>query len=199
MSEVLVKFETIVTAEDGRGFAPRACGRLRHDGLYEGWIEFVPIESGRAVIRSPRETLQPNRPDLLYWAGGLTQTYLDGALRRALQPRRLGVQPDHWEKPAFDAPATTGASRRSAAAAAGRARAVLNPYEVYQQGEDVLVQELRAFDAPRLRDIVRTYEFASDDAAQRASAEELTRMIISGVRAPRRSSMTSEEESRSSP
>ena len=83
MSEVLIKFDTAVTADDGRAFKPRACGRLRDDGLYEGWIEFVPVLADAEVepIRTSGETVQPNRADLLYWAAGLTQTYLDGALR----------------------------------------------------------------------------------------------------------------------
>jgi hypothetical protein len=35
-------------------------------------------------MRTPRETEQPNREDLAYWATGLTQVYLEGALTRAL-------------------------------------------------------------------------------------------------------------------
>jgi hypothetical protein len=36
------------------------------------------------VIQTTRETTQPNRQDLDYWATGLTVGFLDGALDRAL-------------------------------------------------------------------------------------------------------------------
>ena len=38
------------------------------------------------AVRSGRETTQPNLTDLEYWAQGLTPVYLEGALRRALEP-----------------------------------------------------------------------------------------------------------------
>jgi hypothetical protein len=55
------------------------------DGLWEGWIEFIPTDGG-APLRSRRETTQPNRDDAVYWATGLTPVYLEGALERALRP-----------------------------------------------------------------------------------------------------------------
>jgi hypothetical protein len=61
---------------------------------------------------------------------------------------------------------------------------VLNPFEVYQQGESILRGQLNALDAPRLRDIVRGYALTADDTASlmRLSAAELTDMIIVAVR-----------------
>jgi hypothetical protein len=53
--------------------------------MWEGWIEFEPSDGG-AAIRTPRETTQPNLKDLEYWATGLTEAYLEGALVRALDP-----------------------------------------------------------------------------------------------------------------
>jgi len=188
MAEVLIEFDTVVTAGDGRGFRPRACARLRDDGLYEGWIEFLPTMPQAEAVRTPRETLQPNRADVLYWASGLTQTYLDGALRRALPEKPVERVAERQVRPIFHRPA----SPRSAEIATRPPRAVLNPYEVYQQGENILVQELSALDAPHLYDIVRAYGFASPAEAQGASAEALTRMIVSGVRTPRAPAADSE-------
>jgi hypothetical protein len=85
MAEVLVKFEGTVTGIDERAYEARACGRERTDGLWEGWLEFVPND-GTAALRTGRETTQPNRDDLVYWATGLTAGYLDGALLRTLRP-----------------------------------------------------------------------------------------------------------------
>ena len=88
MSEVLVEFDASFVAPDGTRWTPRACGGVADDGLWEGWIEFASAD-GTAHARTGRETEQPNREDLAYWATGLTQVYLEGALRRAIEsPRR---------------------------------------------------------------------------------------------------------------
>jgi hypothetical protein len=64
------------------GYAVRVRGRAREDGRWEGWLEFEPGRGGRA-LRTPRETTQPNRDALRYWATGLEPIYLEGALARA--------------------------------------------------------------------------------------------------------------------
>jgi hypothetical protein len=48
---------------------------------WEGWIEFV-TELGQRVV-TDRETTQPNREAVAYWATGLEPIYLEGALQRA--------------------------------------------------------------------------------------------------------------------
>lgn len=83
MAEVLIDFDATIVAPDGRRWTPRACGGVADDGLWEGWIEFAATD-GADRVRTPRETEQPNRQDLAYWATGLTEVYLEGALRRAL-------------------------------------------------------------------------------------------------------------------
>jgi hypothetical protein len=97
---VLVQFENAVTADDGKAYIARVCGRRAAENMWEGWIEFD--RTGGSVLRTPRETTQPNRPDLEYWASGLTEAYLEGALERALssespdpRPRRPGDQPTY--------------------------------------------------------------------------------------------------------
>jgi hypothetical protein len=180
MTEVLVEFDTILRDEKGTGWAPRACTRIADDGLWEGWIEFIPTNSSTEPVRTGRETEQPSRETVLYWAEGLTQVYLDGALRRALSPVPILTRPEVPAKPAFDSPRD---SNPRAVAGTGR-HAVLNPYNVYQQGEDILVSELRALATPRLRDIVVAYQFATAAEADGASDSALTAMILAGVRQP---------------
>ncbi len=80
--DVLIRFDGPITGLDGKRYHAQVCGQLADDGLWEGWIEFEPAEGGD-WFRSPRETEQPNRGDLAYWATGLTHTYLQGALERA--------------------------------------------------------------------------------------------------------------------
>jgi hypothetical protein len=82
MSAVLLQFAEPVISPDRTPYRAEVYGAVMSDGLWEGWIEFIPIAGG-ARLRSPRETTQPNRVDTLYWASGLTPTYLEGALDRA--------------------------------------------------------------------------------------------------------------------
>lgn len=64
---------------------------------WHGWIEFVPLADG-VLLRTPRETTQPNWKCVAYWAGGLTPVYLEGAYRRAIgagPSRRHARSGDH--------------------------------------------------------------------------------------------------------
>lgn len=102
---VLLQFENAVTGEDGQGYIARVCGRQAADNMWEGWIEFDP-GGGAPVLRTPRETTQPNQPDLEYWATGLTEAYLQGALERAMHPAGPDLRPRTLDaKPTYDGPA----------------------------------------------------------------------------------------------
>jgi hypothetical protein len=82
MAEVFVRFTEPITSRDGMPYYPCVCGRKDSIGRWEAWIEFEPVHGGQ-TLRSARETVQPNRTDVSYWAGGLTRVYLQGALDRA--------------------------------------------------------------------------------------------------------------------
>jgi hypothetical protein len=83
MAEVLIEFPGLVESDDGVVYRARAAAAPMDDSLWEGWIEFIPVEGG-GPVRSPRETTQPNLRDAAYWATGLSPVYLQGALERAL-------------------------------------------------------------------------------------------------------------------
>jgi hypothetical protein len=86
--ETLKNFDAVVRGEDGRVWFARAVGGQRADGMWEGFVEF----ERELVLRTERETTQPNRQDLLYWATGLEPVYLEGALARAYPvSRELGT------------------------------------------------------------------------------------------------------------
>jgi len=105
MAEVLVVFDPPMSDKEGRTYVARICGRETSDRLWEGWIEFTP-QAGGATLRTPRETQQPNRADLEYWAGGLTLTYLEGALVRARRPETPDLRPRTVDAhPTYDEPA----------------------------------------------------------------------------------------------
>ena len=182
MAEVLTEFETTIRDETGREYLARACGRECPDGHWEGWLEFVPLDGG-VVVPSARETTQPNRVDTEYWATGLTPIYLEGALRRALAPVEV-VERAIDVRPAYDEPATHRRVVSVSGARAIRARPVLNPFQVYEQGEDILRGQLAALDGPRLRDIIRGYSLAKGDTTElmRVSEAELTDIIVTAAR-----------------
>lgn len=176
---VVTEFTDTVAGTDGRAFTARACGRAREDGLWEGWIEFTPTDGGEP-LRTRRETTQPGLDDLRYWAGGLSDIYLSGALVRALTPpvRRDPLAP---APPAFDGPAPELAS----GAAEVRPRAILDPFAVHEQGEDILRRELGALDAGHLVNIVRAYGLSDEPVStlDRLGAASLAHLIVDAVRA----------------
>ena len=192
MAEVFVEFDTVIPGPGGTGWMPRACGRVDENGLWEGWIEFVPDRAGAEAMRTQRETEQPNRDDLMYWAQGLTHVYLEDALVRALAPTPIRTSNVVASKPRFDGPASHREPRSSGATS----HAVLNPFDVYQQGEDVLVRQLSALQAARLREIVVEYGLASAGWAEGKSHQELTTAIIGGVR---HAGVRRQEEDRATP
>jgi len=177
MAEILAEFQARVASTDGRFYAARACGAKGADGLWQGWVEFTPLDGG-ATIRSPRETTQPNRVDTEYWAGGLTPVYLEGALQRALSgppPTRLS----HTGPPAFDGPLP--ASRHSVV---GSREAALDPFSAYEKGEHLFRQQLSALSDWHLVNIALAYDLTDESVAtlnQRSSAY-LVELIVSSVR-----------------
>lgn len=62
-------------------------GVPKGDGLWAGFFVFIP-EQGERLLRTGVETEQSTPEDLLYWAGGVTPAYLDGALARATEIER---------------------------------------------------------------------------------------------------------------
>jgi len=177
MAEVLVEFDAAFPGADGANYAPRACTRVGDGGLWEGWIEFSDLDTG-AVIRTGRETTQPTRDDMMYWATGLTRVYLEGALARAIGPapaieplRVVHVDPE------FDGPAPARDIVNAPAV-----RAVLDPFEVYAQGERVLRQELSALTVDHLRTIINAYALGGGAGAESAVPKVLVEYIVAEVR-----------------
>jgi hypothetical protein len=178
VAEVLVTFKEPVAGPGNEQFIARACGGVLDDGRWQGWIEFVSLD-GSAILRSPRETTQPNFTDVTYWATGLTPIYLEGALERTLRPSPIRISPTLPEVPAFDGPAPA-----DRAATAEATEAVLNPFSVYRKGETLLRRELMALADWHLVNIIEAYELSERSPEELALAppSELIEIIINGVR-----------------
>ena len=175
MAEVLVEFTDPVVSETGAPYTARACGRPAPDGMWEGWIEFLPIGSGEPV-RSGRETTQPNRTDAMYWATGLTAVYLEGALHRALNPL-VRTPPRTIAAPVFHGPAPEIPSPP-------HAESILNPHSVYRKGEALLRGQLNAMSAWHLVNIIRAHELSDLDSSvlNLMTPAALVELIVTAVR-----------------
>lgn len=92
MTDELLEYENVITGRHGDTWVARVLGAERPDGTWVGWIRFGQV-AGEHLLETERETTQPNRDDLMYWAKGLTYTYLEGALERAR--REAGQPPEH--------------------------------------------------------------------------------------------------------
>ena len=92
MAELIHSHSAHVRTLDGEIFRTRIYGDRQADGLWIGWLEFED-ELGRAMLRTDRETTQPNRDALEYWASGLEAVYVEGAFSRAqlIAPRATRV------------------------------------------------------------------------------------------------------------
>jgi hypothetical protein len=178
MAETLTRFDTPIRDRRGRLYDAKACGRERDDRLWEGWVEFESRDQG-PVLRTSRETTQPNLQDLKYWASGLTPVYLEGALDRTLSaPPSRGAQA--VSPPAFDGPAERPVSPRSRTG-----DAILNPFSVYEKSPDLLAQELTALRGWHLRQIIRDYELVDDEEdvqLEKLSEPQLGSLILRRVR-----------------
>ncbi len=175
MAEVLVEFSEPVSDKDGITYAARACGAEMDNGNWQGWIEFVPVNGGE-VLRSGRETTQPNRIDTVYWATGLTPVYLEGALERALKPL-VRPAPRSVTTPAYDEPAPDFVNPPVA-------DSILNPFSVYRKGEELLRRQLSALSVWHLVNIIRAHELSDLSAAELNAMEEpeLVELIVTTVR-----------------
>jgi hypothetical protein len=88
MADLIHKHSVRVDGPDGTLYEARTYGEVERGGTWKGWLEFRPVadradSDGPRVLRTDRETTQPNRRALDYWAGGLEPVYLEGAIARA--------------------------------------------------------------------------------------------------------------------
>lgn len=174
MAEVLLSFDYPV-ADDLGTYHARVVGRLADDAMWEGWLEFTPAgANGQDVLVGRVESRQPEREHLVYWATGLTPVYVEGALARARRP--LVVRTRVVELPASDEPAPRAVAARPREA---KPEAVLDPFEAGGRSLDVLAQELRALNRPRLTNIIAAYDLnpGGEDLSWMTDAQ-LARFIV---------------------
>jgi hypothetical protein len=177
MAELLVSYDTLVTDEFGP-FEARAIGRQAADGMWEGWLEFVPADGRGDVLVGSVESRQPEREHLVYWATGLTPVYLEGALHRARKPVTVHVRAA--EEPFSQAPAPRLETR---VRPAPMPEPVLDPFEIGAKSLDILRQELGALNRPRLLNIIAAYGLNASEDVSWMSDAQLVHFIVVAVEA----------------
>jgi len=184
MAEVLVRFDEPIAAPGGKTYLAQAVGKEVDGGHWDGWLEFQGVEDGMGALASGRETTQPNRKNLEYWAQGLTKVYLEGALSRAISlaepPRErtpIVAEPARFSEPASRSPNTFSPRPLSR-------RAILDPFQVYAQGEKILLGELNALSRDHLENIAAANGIGirRPGGIKSASKEDLIEAIIGEAR-----------------
>lgn len=180
MAEILVKFDEPIAVPGGKAYFAQAVGKEVEGGLWHGWIEFQAVVAEPDALASGRETTQPNRTNLEYWAQGLTRIYLEGALARAISltesPREtppMDAEPSLFSRPA-DRDRTLSASPRP----------ILDPFQVYAQGEEILRRELTALSRDHIESIAIAYRIGASAASgiNQTSKADLIDAIVTTVR-----------------
>ena len=153
MAEVLQTFDTPVS-NGTQEYLARAVGRQAADGMWEGWMEFVPVAEGGEVIVGGVESRQPEREHLAYWASGLTPVFLDGAFERARRPVTVRVRSVELPYSSAPEPRAVTVSRVMPPGP----EPVLDPFEIGGKNPDLLRQELGALNRPRLLNIITAFD-----------------------------------------
>ena len=153
MAEVLVSFDEPIRDALGT-YRAQAVGRFADDGMWEGWLEFIPIDGSSEVLVGSVESRQPEREHLEYWATGLTPVFLQGALHRARRPVTVRVRT--VDLPYSDAPAPRDV--HTTRLMPPGPEPVLDPFVIGGRNPDQLRQELGALNRPRLLNIIAAYD-----------------------------------------
>lgn len=146
--------------------------------MWDGWLEFVPIDGGSEVLIGSVESRQPMRHDLVYWATGLTPVFLEGALQRARNPVTVRVRPVEIPISSEPAPRAVTTTR----VVAPGPEPVLDPFEIGGRSLDVLRQELRALNRPRLLNIITAFDLnPGGEDLHWMSDRQLVQFIVTAV------------------
>lgn len=179
MAEVLRTFDTPVS-DGATSYMAKAVGRQGTDGMWEGWLEFLPTAGSGGVIVGSVESRQPERDHLAYWASGLTHIFLEGAFDRARRPVTVRVR-------AVEVPYSTAPEPRAVTVSRVMPpgpEPVLDPFEIGGRNPDLLRQELHALNRPRLLNIIAAFDLNhSGEDLSWMTDHQLTHFIVVAVEA----------------
>jgi hypothetical protein len=164
MVEVIADLETTVTSAQGHEYYVQVAGEQLPTGLWEAWLEFVPLDDTLDVLITKTETTQAAREDLVRWATTLTPVYLQGAFARAVH-------------------ISDGRSlMRRYDTVIGDVLVPFDPFEVFQLGKPELRASLRPLTRPELLAVIREYDLnPAGKSLSRLSDSQLVTFIVTAV------------------
>jgi len=162
MREIMIDLERTVQSPDGDEYYGQVAGDQRPDGMWEAWLEFIPVDDSLEPLRTNVETTQPTREDAIRWSETLTDVYIHGAFARAVRAAEGGV-------PVTYPTVTAGA-------------APLDPFDVLQLGKAALRARLRGLTRPELLAVIEKYNLnpAAKDPS-RLSDSQLVTFIVTAA------------------
>jgi hypothetical protein len=83
MTELIADLPYRVVDTSGVEYFAGVAAEQRADGQREAWLEYVPADESDALLTNT-ETTQLTRADVVRWAEGLGETYVQGAFDRAI-------------------------------------------------------------------------------------------------------------------
>ena len=138
----IVEHLPFVVVDKGQEYYVSVAGHQRPDGEWEGWLEYVPLDESDVLI-TPTETTQSNLSALRHWAEVLTETYVQGAFRRAVRGTAAPVD-------------SRIAARRAEQAAAVAATVDLpDPFEMFTEDPERMRRRLSAWPRATLLNIIK--------------------------------------------
>ena len=162
MREIMIDLERTVVSPDGDEYYGQVAGDQRPDGMWEAWLEFIPVDDSLQQLRTNAETTQPTREDAIRWSETLTDVYIQGAFARAVRAAEGGGPVTYPSVTAGVAP--------------------LDPFEVLQLGKAALRARLHGLTRPDLLAVIEKYNLnpAAKDPS-RLSDSQLVTFIVTAA------------------
>jgi hypothetical protein len=163
MSEILADLDTTIVSPEGDEYYVQVGGQLG-SGVWEAWLEFVPLDDGLEVLRTKTETTQPTREDVVRWSETLTQVHLQGAFARAVDISDGGSLVRNYETVIADVAVP------------------FDPFDVLPLGKPALRARLRVLTRPELVAMIQKYDLnPAGKSLTRLSDSQLVTFIVTAV------------------
>jgi hypothetical protein len=167
MSEVIAELDYRVQDEK-REYFVNVVGEQIHTDKWDVWLEFVPLDDSSLRI-TPTETHQTTRADVVHWANGLTETFVQGAFARTV---------------AAGDPGTHTVATPLHPSGYVRTSPELDPFAIFALGADALQLQLRSFTRADLLTIIDAHELnPAHLSLARLSDSQLVTFIVTAVEA----------------
>jgi hypothetical protein len=164
MSEILADLDTTIVSPEGDEYYVQVVGEHLATGMWDAWLEFVPLDDALEVLRTMTETTQSTREDVVRWSETLGQVYLQGALARAVDLSDGGSVVRNYETIIADI------------------EVPFDPFEVLPLGKAALRARLRVLTRPELVAMIQNFDLnPAGKSLTRLSDSQLVTFIVTAV------------------